>query len=139
VSALTPTLEEFLDAHIVGVMGTDPAEGHPLQSVVYYVRDGERLLISSVLGRRKVVDVQRTNWASLCVMGTERPFPSATFSGPAQVLTENIGTPTAAIAQHFMGTDEPPEPQTDEALAGVGRVIVEIAIEHVGATSFLDS
>jgi len=139
VSALTPKLQEFLDSNIVGVMGTDPPEGHPLLSVVYYAREDERLLISSVAGRRKVLDVERSGWASLCVMATERPFPSATFSGSAEVISANIGPATAAVAQRFMGTDEPPEPQSDEALAGVGRVIIAIAIEHVGAVSHLET
>jgi PPOX class probable F420-dependent enzyme len=139
MAALTPVLEELLDGQIVGVLATDPPHGHPRQSVVYYVREGNRLLVSSVVGRRKVQDVERTGWASLSVMGTERPFPSATFSGAAEILAENIGPTTAAIAQRFMGTDHPPEPQTDEALAGVGRVIIAITIERVAAMSFLES
>ena len=37
-----------------------------------------------------------------------------------------------------MGTEELPEPQTDEALAGVGRVIIAITVERVTAASFLE-
>ena len=139
MSVLTPPLREFLDSQIVGVMCTEPAGAHPLQSVVYYVRDDERLLISSVVGRHKVGDVERGGWASLCVMGNERPFPSATFSGRAEVLTENIGPATAALAQRFVGSEEAPQPQTDEALASVGRIIVAIAIERVAAVGHLDA
>jgi hypothetical protein len=138
MSGLGPRLEEFLDAHIVGVLATAPPGGRPLQSVVYYAREGERLMISSVLGRRKVSDVQSTGWASLCVVGTERPFPSATFSGPAEVLTSGIGSATAAVAQRLLGADEPPEPQSDEALAEVGRVIVALTIERVSSVNYLD-
>ncbi len=138
MSVLTPRLQELLDAQIVGVLVTEPAKGRPLQSVVYYVREDERLLISSVTHRLKVRDVQRTGWASLCVMGFVRPFPAATFSGSATILTEGISDATAAIAQRFMGTEEPPEPQTDEALAGVGRVIIAITVERVTAASFLE-
>lgn len=137
MSALTPELEAFLDSQILGVLATEPAGGHPLQSVVYYVRDEDRLLISSVTGRRKVADVQRSAWASLCVMGRERPFPSATFSGPAEILTSGIGAATAAIAQRFLGAEQPPEEQTDEALAAVGRVIIAITVERVAAVSQL--
>jgi PPOX class probable F420-dependent enzyme len=138
MSVLTPRLRQLLDAQIVGVLLTEPASGRPLQSVVYYVPDGDRLLISSVTHRRKVRDVQRTGWASLCVMGFVRPFPAATFSGSAEILTENIGPATAALTQRFMGTEEPPEPQTDEALAGVGRVIIAITVDRVTAVNFLD-
>lgn len=138
MSVLTPRLRELLDAQIVGVLVTEPAEGRPLQSVVYYAREDERLLISSVTHRLKVRDVQRTGWASLCVMGFVRPFPAATFSGSATILTEHIGPATAAIAQRFLGTEELPEEQTDEALAGVGRVIIAITVERVTAASFLE-
>jgi PPOX class probable F420-dependent enzyme len=138
MSALTPTLREFLDGQILGVLATESGQGHARQSVVYYVRDGERLLISSVAGRTKVTDVEQTGWASLCVMGPQRPFPSASFSGSAEVLTRDIGPATAAIAQRFMGTNEPPEEQSDEALASVGRVIIAITIQRVAAVTHLE-
>ena len=138
MSALSPALREFLDNEIVGVLATEPEAGHARQSVVYYVRDGERLLISSVAARAKVRDVETTAWASLCVMAPTHPFPSATFSGTAVVLTQGIGPATAAIAQRFMQADAPPEPQSDEALAAVGRVIIAISIERVAAVSHLE-
>jgi PPOX class probable F420-dependent enzyme len=138
MSALTPALCEFLDGQIVGVLATERSGGHPLQSVVYYARDGERLLVSSVAGRRKVTDVERTGWASICMMGFERPFPSATFSGSAEILTDGIGPATAAVAQRVMGSDEPPEPQTDEALAAVGRVIIAITVQRVAAVTHME-
>ena len=137
MSALTPALEAFLDAHVAGVLATQRPGGRPLQSVVYYAREGDRLLVSTLTDRRKARDVRETGWASLCVMGTERPFPSATFSGPAEILTEGIGAPTAVIVQRMMGSDEPPEEQTDEALAGVGRVILAITVERVASVSHL--
>ena len=70
-------------------------------------------------------------------MGHEPPYPSATFSGPAEILTENIGPPTAAIMQRITGADEPPEPMSDEALAEVGRVILAITIERVSAANYI--
>jgi len=133
----TPDLEAFLDAQLVGVLATRPDAGRVRQSVVYYVRDADRLLISTEAGRLKATDVRNTGWASLCVLGHERPFPSATFSGPAAILTQGIGAATAAIAQRVLGLDEPPEPQTDEALAGVGRVLLAITIERVAAVNYV--
>jgi hypothetical protein len=70
-------------------------------------------------------------------MGHERPFPSATFSGPADVLTENIGGPTAMIMQRITGESQPPEPLSDEALAEAGRVILAIEVERVTAASYI--
>ena len=85
----------------------------------------------------KARDVRRSGWASLCVMGHEPPYPSAAFSGPAEILTQGIGAPTAMIVQRMTGAAEPQEPMTDEALAEVGRVILAITIERVSAASYI--
>jgi PPOX class probable F420-dependent enzyme len=137
MGSLTPELREFLDANPVGVLATVATDGSPRQSLVYYARDDDRLLISTLTDRLKARDVRRTGRASLCVMGHERPYPSATFTGRAEILTEDIGRLTATIAQQMTGTDEPPEPMSDEALAEVGRVILAITIERVAAVSYL--
>ena len=110
---------------------------NPRQSVVYYVRDGNRLLISTESKRLKAQDVMRTGRASICIRGDEQPYPSATFSGPAEILTEEIGASTARIMQRIAGMDEPPEPQTDVALASIDRVILAITIEKVTAASYI--
>jgi PPOX class probable F420-dependent enzyme len=137
MGVLTPELVEFLDAHRVGVLATTAPDGRPRQSVVYFMRDGERLLISTESKRMKARDVLRTGWASLCVLGHEQPYPSAAFSGPAEILTSDIGPPTAALVQRISGAPEPPETQTDEALAAVDRVILAIDVERVTATSYI--
>jgi Pyridoxamine 5'-phosphate oxidase len=136
--SLSPQLIEFLDAHRVGVLATVDDVAMPRQSVVYYVRDEERLLISTESKRLKARDVRRSGWASLCVLGHERPHPSAVFSGPAEILTENIGPATATIMQRIAGLPEPPPPENDAALAAIDRVILAITIESVSAVNYLD-
>ena len=126
---LTPVLEEFLDSHRAGVLATRAKDGRPRQSLVYYARDREALLISTLARRWKARDVERTGWASLCVMGDERPFPYATMFGPARIRREGIGEDTARLVRIF--ADQDAEPQSDEALAEVDRVILEIDVERV--------
>jgi hypothetical protein len=138
MGALSPQLIEFLDAHRVGVLATVDDVAMPRQSVVYYVRDEESLLISTESKRLKARDVRRSGWASLCVLGHERPHPSAVFSGHAEILTENIGPATAAIMQRIAGLPEPPAPESDAALAAIDRVILAITIEAVSAVNYLD-
>jgi PPOX class probable F420-dependent enzyme len=135
--ALTDQLSDFLDAHRVGVLATVDEAAMPRQSVVYYVRDGERLLISTESKRLKARDVRRSGWASLCVLGHARPYPSAVFSGSAEIVTKDIGPATAAIMQRIARLSEPPEAQSDEALAAVDRVILAIAVETVTAVNYL--
>jgi PPOX class probable F420-dependent enzyme len=137
VGQLTPELREFLDSNRVGVLATRSKTGWPRQSLVYYARDGDRLLISTEAQRLKAKDVERSGWASLCVMGHEPPFPSAAFSGSAGILTQDIGPATAAVMQRIADLPEPPEPQTDAALAEIGRVVLRIAVERVSAVNYL--
>jgi hypothetical protein len=87
--------------------------------------------------RLKANHVERTGWASLSVRGDEQPYPSATFSGPAEIPTKDIGRPTALIMQRIAGTEEPPEPQSDEALAEIDRVILAITVERVTAVTHM--
>ena len=134
---VTPHLIDFLDAHRVGVLATIDKAAMPRQSVVYYLRDEQRLLISTESKRLKARDVRRAGWASLCVLGHERPYPSAVFSGRAEILTEGIGPATAAIVQRIADLRESPEAHSDEALAAIDRVIVAITIEAVTAVNYL--
>jgi Pyridoxamine 5'-phosphate oxidase len=135
MQALTPQLIDFLDAHHVGVLATVDEVAMPRQSVVYYVREEQRLLSSTESKRLKARDVRRSGWASLCVLGHERLYPSAVFSGPAEILTENISPATAAIMQRIADLPEPPEAQSDEALAAIDRVILVITGEAVTAVN----
>ena len=134
---LTPELRDFLDANRVGVLATSASDDRPRQSLVYYARDGDHLLISTEAQRLKAVDVQRAGWASLCVMGHEPPYPSAVFSGRAEIQTKDIGTSTALIMQRIADLPEPPEPQTDEALAQIGRVVLRLTIDRVSAVNYV--
>ena len=138
MGALSEHLREFLDMHPVGVLATAAPEGRPRQSLVYFARDEDRLLISTLTDRHKAQDVRRSGWASLCVMGHEPPYPSATFSGPAEILTENIGGPTAEIMQRIARADAPPEPLSDHALAEMGRVIMAITVDRVTAANYIE-
>jgi hypothetical protein len=63
------------------------------------------------------------------VLGHEPPYPSAVFSGRAEILTKNIGRATAAIMQRIAGMDE--------ALAAVDRVILAITVERVSAANYI--
>ena len=139
VHTLNAQLRRFVDANPVGVLATSSLDGRPRQSLVYFTRVDDRLLISTLGDRLKAKDVKRSGWASLSVMGHEPPYPSATFAGPAEILTENIGAPTATIMQRITRAAELPEPMSDEALAEVGRVILAITIERVTAANYIDA
>ncbi len=120
----------FIDEIPVGVLGTVRTDGSARLSTVYYVRDGDRILVSTESKRGKARDVERTGRASLCVQAPEKPFPFATLEGPARIVRDDIGIATARIVARIVGGPVG-DAQTDEALAAVDRVILEITVERV--------
>ena len=95
---LTAELRALLDANAVGVLATVARTAAP--AVARLLRARRRPPADLDAGRRlKARDVQRAGWASLCVMGHEPPYPSAMFSGPAEILTEDIGAADGAASR----------------------------------------
>jgi hypothetical protein len=111
------------------VVAVEAADGRPRQTVAYYFLDGDTVKLSTLGRRLKGRAVERTGWASICVMGYEKPFPYATMFGAARISRDDIGEDTARLVKVMTGQDA--EPQSDEALAGVDRVILEIDVERV--------
>jgi PPOX class probable F420-dependent enzyme len=134
-AALSEEVGRFLDREPVGVVSTPRPDGRARQSVTYFVRDGGRIFISTESTRAKARDVERSGWASLCVVGHARPFPSVTVEGRARVLRSGIADATARIFAKMTGGD-PPE-LTDKTLADVNRVVLEISVDHVYGASYL--
>jgi Pyridoxamine 5'-phosphate oxidase len=110
MGALTDKLCDFLDAHTAGVLATASPEGNPRQSLVYFARDGDRLLISTLTDRLKARDVRRTRWAS----GPQRHFkqvqPTRTAL-PAQVTEQSSEVIDSAMAR--LGGDVMRRPVVD--------------------------
>ena len=110
MGVLTPELTDFLDAHRVGVLAT--IGGRQATAVRRLLRARRRApadldRVQAAQGARR----RRSGWASLCVLGHEQPYPSAVFSGAAEILTEDIGPPTAAIMQRIAGMPSRPSPE----------------------------
>lgn len=128
-------VRDFLTAGRVGVVCTVRPDGRPRQSVTYYILDGDRILVSTESKRAKARDVIRDGWASICVIGHEQPYPSVTVEGPARIRTSDIGQATARIFAAITGGEV--GSLSDEELAGLDRVILEITCAKVYGASHL--
>lgn len=129
---------QFLDEIPVGVIATIRQDGKPRQSTVYFVRDGDSILISTESKRGKARDVERTGYASMCVQGVAKPFPCVTVEGRARILREGVGDLTARVVAHILGTPVG-DAQTDEALAAVDRVILELSVDRTYGAAYLEA
>ena len=132
---LLPHLRRFLEANPAGVLATSRPDGVPRQSVVYHLVDGDRLLISTEATRAKARDVERTGRASYCVVGAAKPYPQVSVTGSARILTDDIGGHTARLFEIISGNAS--APMSDDVLAAIGRVLLELVVERVVVAQYL--
>jgi PPOX class probable F420-dependent enzyme len=133
---LDDAMRAFLAEQPVGVLATTRRDGGIRQSMVYHVCDGDRILISTESGRGKAHDVRRTGRASYAVIGHAKPYPQVVVEGRARILSTAIAEPTRRIFERISG-GRPAAPLSDEMLAGMKRVILELTIEEVRDASYL--
>jgi PPOX class probable F420-dependent enzyme len=134
--SLSPEVRRFLEGAQVGVVSTIRPDGKARQSVTYFLLRDDRILISTESKRAKAQDVDRTGWASICVVGHTKPFASVTVEGSARILRTGIAGASAEIFGRIQGGD-PPE-LTDEMLESLDRVILEISVDRFYGASYLD-
>jgi PPOX class probable F420-dependent enzyme len=64
---------EFVRSHRTAVFGYNRKSDGPAQSIVYYVTDGDDLLVSTMAARAKAKAVERLGKVSLCVLDEQWP------------------------------------------------------------------
>lgn len=123
-------LAAFLDARTIGVLGTTRPNGTPRLATVYFVRGGDTVYISTERTRGKASDVAHTGVASLCVNGSEAPYPSVALEGRAELLKSGAGAWSSTIFERMTG--QPLDaPMADDALAEIGRVVIALTVERI--------
>jgi nitroimidazol reductase NimA-like FMN-containing flavoprotein (pyridoxamine 5'-phosphate oxidase superfamily) len=68
----------FLSEHRLAIVGAERKDAPPQLSPVYYVMDGDDLLISTTATRAKAKVIRRNSPVSVCVLGEQPPFPYLT-------------------------------------------------------------
>src|SRR5882672_1259319 len=64
---------EFVGAHRTAVFGYRRKSDGPAMSIVYYVMDGDDILVSTMAARGKAGAVRRDSKVSLCVLDEQWP------------------------------------------------------------------
>ena len=81
---------EFVRKHRTCVFGYNRRSDGPAMTVVYYVLDGDDLLISTMAARAKALAVQRNPKVSLCILDEQWPLTYLQVYGDA-TLEEDFG------------------------------------------------
>lgn len=76
---------EFVRKHRTCVFGFGRKEHGPSMSVVYYVMDGDDLLVSTMEGRAKAKAIRRDQPVSLCILNENWPLSYLLVFGRARI------------------------------------------------------
>ena len=79
---------DFVRGHRVAVFGYNRRQHGPAMTVVYYVMDGDDLLVSTMAARAKTRAVERDPHVSLCVLDEQWPPSYLLVYGTAAIVTD---------------------------------------------------
>lgn len=87
-AALSDRLKSLLDGKVFIVVGTAQPDGSPQMSPVWVKRDGDDVLFSTTVDRRKTENLRRDPRTTVVVLDPEQPYAYAEIRGTAELTTE---------------------------------------------------
>lgn len=87
-AALSEQLKEVLEGTVFVTIATIQPDGSPQVSPVWAKRDGDDVLISTTVGRRKERNLRRDPRVTVVVQPADAPYTYAEIRGAATLTTE---------------------------------------------------
>jgi len=87
-TTLSDDLKRVLDTRVFVIIGTTQPDGSPQLSPVWVKRDGDELLFSTTMGRRKQKNIDRDPRVTVLVQPADEPYTYAEIRGTASYTTE---------------------------------------------------
>ncbi|MFF4019501.1 PPOX class F420-dependent oxidoreductase [Streptomyces sp. NPDC001843] len=87
-AVLSDRLKALLDGPVFVVLGTAQPDGSPQLSPVWAKRDGDDILISTTVDRRKKQNLDRDPRVSVVVQDPDSPYEYAEIRGSVETTTE---------------------------------------------------
>jgi PPOX class probable F420-dependent enzyme len=127
---------DFVRNHRTAIFGYGRKAHGPSMSCVYYVMDGDDILVSTMLGRAKAKAVQRNPKVSLCVLDEKWPPTYILVYGDATIEEDVDHKLLIAIVELMAGKTMPEKERTDLRALGAKerRVVVRIKPESTFET-----
>ncbi|HXK34321.1 MAG TPA: pyridoxamine 5'-phosphate oxidase family protein [Dehalococcoidia bacterium] len=118
----------FLEANRLCVVGIGRGPRAPHLSPVYYVLDGDDILISTTASRFKAKAVRRGAPVSVCVLAESYPFPYLLVEGEAVVEDSGAAELMMKIGARMTGNPVPEtaRPVIEQRARDEGRVVLRL-------------
>ena len=123
---------EFLDTHRLAVLGVNRDGRTPHLTPIYYVRDGDDLLISITGSRAKSKHITKAGRVTLCILHEEFPFQYIALSGLARIEEDGAVDLMARIGERMTGASLAADirPALEERAKREGRVVLRVTPEE---------
>ena len=126
-TSLSDTARAWLDAKEFATVATIEPDGRPQLSVVWVAREGDDILVSTVMGRRKHLNLERDPRISLLLSPKEAPYSYLEVRGTATMTTEGGRELIDRLANKYHGIDR----YTNDDGTDNVRVVVRIKADKV--------
>ncbi|MEU0049514.1 PPOX class F420-dependent oxidoreductase [Streptomyces sp. NPDC006184] len=104
-AALSDRVKSLLDGTVFIVVGTLQPDGSPQMSPVWVKRDGDDVLFSTTVDRRKYRNLERDPRVTVVVMNPEQPYEYAEIRGVAEMTTEGGRQLIDELSRKYTGKD----------------------------------
>ncbi|MDO0927113.1 PPOX class F420-dependent oxidoreductase [Streptomyces sp. TG1A-8] len=102
-AVLSDRLKSLLDGPVFIVVGTLQPDGGPQMSPVWVKRDGDDILFSTTVDRRKKKNLDRDPRVTVVVMNPEQPYEYAEIRGTADMTTDGGRELIDELSQKYTG------------------------------------
>ncbi|MFI9078650.1 PPOX class F420-dependent oxidoreductase [Streptomyces sioyaensis] len=128
-ATLSDELKKLLDSPVFVTVATIQPDGSPQLSPVWVKRDGDDLLFSTTVGRRKEANIRRDPRVSVLVQPFDAPYTYAEVRGSASLTTEGGQQLIDELSQKYTG--KPYADFNPAAADDAPRVVVRITPRKV--------
>jgi PPOX class probable F420-dependent enzyme len=128
-ATLSDELKKVLDGNVFVSIATIQPDGTPQVSPVWVKRDGDDVLISTTLGRRKELNLRRDPRVTVLVNPSDAPYSYAEIRGTATLTEEGGQELIDELSVKYMG--KPYREQNPNAHLDAPRVVVRITPRKV--------
>ncbi|MFF5440940.1 PPOX class F420-dependent oxidoreductase [Streptomyces achromogenes] len=104
-AALSEDLKSLLDTPVFVTVATIQPDGSPQLSPVWVARDGDDILFSTTVGRRKERNLRRDPRVTVLLQPFDAPYTYAEIRGTAQITTEGGPELIDELSRKYTGKD----------------------------------
>ena len=104
-AALPDALKKIIDGRVFVTVATVQPDGSPQLSVVWVKRDGDDVLFSTTVGRRKEVNLRRDPRVTLVVNPADAPYSYAEVRGTATLAFEGGDELINELSRKYVGKE----------------------------------